>query len=94
MNWFPQVQIPKKSIDLELKCVGEFIRLFLQGIFDASPIWLGKEVLGVIYMGLQISTPELVFVIELGGSISYGIRAYLCTSRQAIFPALCSIYTV
>ena len=31
------------------------------------PHRLGKEVLGVIYMGLQTSTLELAFVVELGG---------------------------
>ena len=55
---------------------------------------LGMKVLDVIYMGLQISNFELTFVIELGSSISYSIRAYLCIGRWAIFPILYSIYIV
>ena len=41
------------------------------------PYRLVNEVLGVIYMDLQTSTFEQAFVVELGGSILYGIRAYL-----------------
>ena len=34
------------------------------------PHRLDKEVLGVIYMNLQTSTPKLAFMVELGGSVS------------------------
>ena len=46
-----------------------------------APHQLDKEVLSVIYMDLQTSTLELAFMVELGRSISYGIKAYLCTGR-------------
>ena len=42
---------------------------------------LGKEVSDVIYVILHTSTPKLAFMVELGTSISYGIRANLCTGR-------------
>ena len=34
------------------------------------PYQLDNEVLGVIYKGLQISTPKQAFVVKLGGFIS------------------------
>ena len=41
------------------------------------PHRLGKEVLGVIYMSLQTSTPELAFMVELGGPMSRWVQIAL-----------------
>ena len=37
-----------------------------------------------IYMGLQISIPELAFVVELGRSISYLFSCYLFTGVHSL----------